>query len=121
MEEKTNYNQKFNNNRNHNQSRREDTKISKSTDFEKTETSSAQELQKGSKEVMPQTKPKTFKVTNCLQLNLREKPNLDANIIKRLVSGAELKIEDITNDWAHVYTTSGIEGYVMAAFIEEVL
>jgi hypothetical protein len=62
--------------------------------------------------------PEMAKVAGCTKLNVRALPDKQAEIICIIDCGHELMIEDICDGWAHVYTGSGIEGYVMVQFIQ---
>jgi hypothetical protein len=63
---------------------------------------------------------KKFKVVNCKTLNLRETPYLLAEILCVLELGEEIVVKGFVEEWAHAFTSAGLEGYVMQAFIEEV-
>jgi hypothetical protein len=63
---------------------------------------------------------KKFKVVNCKTLNVRETAFLLADILCVLKEGEEIVVKGFVEEWAHVFTSAGIEGYVMQAFIQEV-
>jgi hypothetical protein len=75
--------------------------------------------------VEPEVIAKTVdgKVINCAKLNVRENPSLDANVVCVLDADAEIEInvEKTTDEWANVYTATGIEGYCMRKFIDACL
>lgn len=58
-------------------------------------------------------------VTNCSKLNVREKPNTDADVLTVLNYDSEIKIDPArsTNEWLKIVTTSGVEGYCMRKFV----
>ena len=70
--------------------------------------------------VAPPKEPKRFKIVNCTNLNLREKADRTSSVKTILKAGEIVTVESSTEDWAHVYTDNGVEGYVMKEFIEEV-
>ena len=63
--------------------------------------------------------PVTGVVDNCIRLNVREKPSVDAEILTALEAGSEvLLLEDETeNGFYKVCTASGLEGYCMCEYI----
>ena len=58
-------------------------------------------------------------VTDCLKLNLRAEPSLDAEVICEINASTELVItpEESTNYFFKVCTSAGIEGFCMKKFI----
>jgi hypothetical protein len=50
-------------------------------------------------------------------LNIRQKPSKEAEIICIVNAGDTLLVESVLEDWLHVYTPSGIEGYTMKSFV----
>lgn len=58
-------------------------------------------------------------VTDCLKLNIREKPDKNSGIVTVVACLTELKIDPImsTDDWYAVCTASGIEGFCMKKFV----
>lgn len=59
------------------------------------------------------------KVIECKLLNVREHPSTQAFILCMLPVGSEVKV-DLDNkydDWFHVFTAAGQEGYCMKQFI----
>lgn len=58
-------------------------------------------------------------VTNCLKLNIREKPDKNSGIVTVVTCLTELKIDPTmsTDDWYAVCTASGIEGFCMKKFV----
>lgn len=73
-------------------------------------------------EVESEPKPQEGKVVvkknQCL--NLREGMNTNTSVIKTLSNNEKVIIEAIYEDWYHVVTESGAEGYVMAQYIETI-
>ena len=77
-------------------------------------------------EVIPSPEPKTQEpdlaigiLTNCLRLNIREKPNISAPIITEANTLSELMIDLAASneEWYSVCTEAGIEGFCMKKFI----
>lgn len=58
------------------------------------------------------------RVVNCKSLNVRKEDNTKSNVLVVLNFNDELLIEEIKGDWAKVYTSSGILGYVMTKYIK---
>lgn len=77
-------------------------------------------------EVVPTSEPETQEsdlvigiVTNCLRLNVREKPNINAPIITEVNDLSELMIDLVASneEWYSVCTEAGIEGFCMKKFV----
>ena len=67
----------------------------------------------------PQPKFATGKVTGCYSLNVREHPNVKANVLCTIPGSAEVQV-DVSNsyaDWYHVITKSGVDGFCMKKYI----
>jgi uncharacterized protein YgiM (DUF1202 family) len=71
------------------------------------------------KDEVPPAEPKTFTVTSKGKLNVRKTAGRDGELVCQIGSGEKVQVESIEDEWAHIYTSSGIEGYVMAEFIKE--
>lgn len=58
-------------------------------------------------------------VTDCLKLNIREKPSKDSRVVTVVTCLDELKIDmgDSNDDWYAVCTATGIEGFCMKKFV----
>lgn len=58
-------------------------------------------------------------VEYCVRLNVRENPNPGSNVVSIVDAGKELMLilDESTNDWYKVCTTSGVEGYCMKEYI----
>jgi hypothetical protein len=58
-------------------------------------------------------------VTDCLKLNIRQRPYKDSEVVAIAVCLDELSIdiEASTNDWYAVCTVAGIEGFCMKKFV----
>lgn len=59
-------------------------------------------------------------VTDCKKLNIRKEPaKVDGNIVCEVEAGTELMIDlpNSTNEWYHVYNSSGLDGFCMKEFI----
>ncbi len=58
-------------------------------------------------------------VTNCIKLNIRKEPNLKAPILCEVALNAVLAIdsEKSNNEWLHVFTDTGIDGFCMAKYV----
>ena len=59
-------------------------------------------------------------VTNCRKLNIREAPNMDADIVTVLPAGSEVMVDvkHSIDDFYKVCNAVGIEGYCMKQYIE---
>lgn len=58
-------------------------------------------------------------VTDCLKLNIRQRPYKDSEVVAIVACLDELSIdiEASTNDWYAVCTVAGIEGFCMKKFV----
>lgn len=58
-------------------------------------------------------------VTDCLKLNIREKPTKDSRVVTVVTCLDELGIDmgDSNDDWYAVCTATGIEGFCMKKYI----
>lgn len=58
-------------------------------------------------------------VTDCLKLNIREKPTKDSRVVTVVTCLDELEIDmgDSNDDWCAVCTATGIEGFCMKKFV----
>lgn len=58
-------------------------------------------------------------VDNCIRLNVREKPSVDAEILTALEAGSEVRLlkDEMENGFYKVCTASGLEGYCMCEYI----
>ena len=58
-------------------------------------------------------------VTDCLKLNIREKPSRDSKVVTVVTCLDELEIDmgDSNDDWYAVCTAAGIEGFCMKKFV----
>lgn len=59
-------------------------------------------------------------VTNCIQLNVREEPNVSAPIITEVDFLSDLMVDVAKSDeeWYSVCTEAGIEGFCMKKFVD---
>ena len=64
-------------------------------------------------------KPITGVVTDCLKLNVRERPYPTAAILGVITASTELMIneEESTADFYKICTSAGLEGYCMKKFV----
>lgn len=66
-------------------------------------------------------KPKKVKgtVIGCNKLNVREQMNIKSAVLCVLPVSSEVKViaDEVHDDWYHVFTTSGVEGYCMKQYI----
>lgn len=64
--------------------------------------------------------PKTGIVVNCARLNVRKKPNADAEVVYVIGRSARVMIdeENSTKNFYKVCTEVGAEGYCMKQFID---
>lgn len=58
-------------------------------------------------------------VDNCIRLNVRENPSVDAEILTALEAGSEVRLlkDEIENGFYKICTASGLEGYCMCEYI----
>lgn len=58
-------------------------------------------------------------VTNCVKLNVREKPRADAVVVCEVNCQTELMIDETesTEEFFKVFTSAGMEGFCMNKFI----
>ena len=58
-------------------------------------------------------------VTDCLKLNIREKPSKDSRVVTVVTCLDELEIDmgNSNDDWYAVCTATGIEGFCMKKFV----
>lgn len=63
--------------------------------------------------------PITGVVDNCIRLNVREKPSIDAEILTALEAGSEVRLlkDEIDNGFYKICTASGLDGYCMCEYI----
>lgn len=69
--------------------------------------------------VAPATHPVVV-VSNCSQLNIRKKPNLNANVVCVVNAGTELTVaQPFKNgdEWMRVSTKDGVEGHCMRKYV----
>lgn len=73
--------------------------------------------------VEPVTEPTiefaTGVVVDCNSLNVREHPDRKADVISILMNGAEVQV-NVTNsydEWYHVFTATGLDGFCMKKYI----
>lgn len=68
----------------------------------------------------PKTRPLIFgKVANCIKLNVREKPDVNANVICEIFAGATVIIDEdeTTEKFFKVCTEAGLYGFCMKDYI----
>ena len=58
-------------------------------------------------------------VTGCKNLNIRQEPDGEANILGTIPVGSEVMIDESesTDDFYRIYAESGVEGFCMKKFI----
>ena len=68
-----------------------------------------------------ETKHKTVIVSNCTRLNIRKKPNKNAEVVTVVNNSDELEInaDTSTADWYAVTTSNGVSGFCMKKFVRE--
>lgn len=59
-------------------------------------------------------------VSDCEKLNVRKEPDLDATSLYIVDSETELMVDldTSTDNWYHVYNSSGLDGYCVKSFIK---
>lgn len=68
--------------------------------------------------VADENNPVMGKIANCTAVNFRRFPDKNAEKICVLNAGEEVLVQALTDNWAYIYTSAGIEGYVMKQFVE---
>lgn len=80
----------------------------------------SEELNVENEELVEETPKLTFGVIfNCVTLNIRESADKDSESLCIAKSGTELMVDlaKSTDDWYHVYTPEGAEGFCMKKFV----
>lgn len=69
-----------------------------------------------------ESKPVYGLVVNCDRLNVREAPNIDADVVCVIKALTEVEIDESesTDEFYKIYLSSGLEGYCMRKFIVEI-
>lgn len=64
--------------------------------------------------------PVEGKVVDCAKLNVREKPAADAAVVRVIDVDTTviIDVEKSTDEWFHVCTATGVEGYCMRKFVK---
>ena len=66
--------------------------------------------------------PETIKgvVANCAKLNVREHPDMKASPLCTIPASSEVKVfaDEVYDEWHHVITAEGIEGFCMKQYIK---
>lgn len=59
-------------------------------------------------------------VVNCGKLNVRAEPSIDADVVAVLNAQSEIEIDVVksTDEWFHVCTAAGVDGYCMRKYVE---
>lgn len=60
----------------------------------------------------------TATIVDCKKLNVRKSNDIKSDVLVVLDTKSELLVEEVCGDWTHVYTASGISGYVMTKYIK---
>lgn len=72
-------------------------------------------------EPVTETKPNKVKgiVIGCSKLNVREQMNTNSAILCVLPASSEVRVivDEVHDEWYHVFTETGIEGYCMKKYI----
>ena len=71
------------------------------------------------KPVVKKPKKVTGTVVGCVKLNVREQMNTGATVLCTLPVSSEVKViaDEQHDEWYHVFTTTGIEGFCMKKYI----
>ena len=58
-------------------------------------------------------------ITNCLNLNIREMPSKDSDIVCELpaLSEVQVDVDDITDEFYKIYSDNEITGYCMKKYV----
>lgn len=69
----------------------------------------------------PKKQPKKIKgtVVGCTKLNVREQMNIKATVLCTLPVSSEVKViaDEVHDEWYHVFTKTGVEGFCMKKYI----
>ena len=67
----------------------------------------------------PPAEPIDGRVTDCLKLNVRKEPSLEAGILCEVPLNAKLAIipETSNEEWYNVVTETGVSGFCMAKYV----
>ena len=59
-------------------------------------------------------------VVDCARLNVRAEANINSEVVYVLDSMSEIEVDmsKSTNEWLHICTASGVEGYCMRKYVE---
>ena len=62
----------------------------------------------------------TGTVVNCNKLNVREQMHTRATVLCVLPAASEVKVivNEVHNEWYHIFTETGIEGFCMKKYIQ---
>jgi len=66
---------------------------------------------------LPTEGDQTATVVCPSHLNVRESADILSRVVAILKPGDIVEVQDIQDDWTHVYTSSGIEGYSLSEYI----
>lgn len=115
---KHNYSQYSNKNHKHNHNNADKTRDAVST----APVTSALELVDETVETVPVDIVEGV-VVGCARLNVRAEPDIDAEVVSVLNAQSEMQINvsKSTDEWFHVCTASGIEGYCMRKYVNAYL
>lgn len=77
-------------------------------------------VEQHTEETKPEATTVTGTVIKCAKLNVREQMNTNSAVLCVLPASAEVTVlEDEKHDeWYHVFTASGIEGFCMKKYIQ---
>lgn len=58
-------------------------------------------------------------VVDCNSLNVREEPSRKATVLTILMADTEVQVaaDEMLDEWYHVYTVSGLDGFCMKKYI----
>jgi hypothetical protein len=68
-------------------------------------------------ESMPKEGTQIATVLQPNHLNVRQLPDIQSPVVVIALPDDKLIVKSISDDWAHVYTSAGIEGYVISQYI----
>jgi hypothetical protein len=70
-------------------------------------------------EVKMESNKRKGTVANCAKLNVRVKPDIQADVVCVLAADTEVEIDDrkSNTEWLHVCTVNGVNGYCMRKFV----
>lgn len=58
------------------------------------------------------------KIYKCKMINVRSQPSTESEILTTLKENDKVLVEDMDDEWAHITTQMGVEGYCLKDYVE---